>query len=354
MTTPLGIAVVGLGGIAQRVHIPNLLTLQFTENPPVRLVGLYDLRPGLAARVAATIPGTRAYQSLDELLADPDVEAVMVCTPEAAHAAPSLAALQAGKHVFVEKPISDRFSEARAIVESSRKAGRVALVGFMMRHDADCQETRKLLEAGSIGRPLTCSSVYVKPMDIGRYYQPPIGAEDRRALVPAPRSAPDHPDDQIPSGVPLGGSIHYLNLLRWWFGDVESVWADVEDTRPLIVLRFRSGVLATQIVAGVGEGIRESLITGQGGYIRTRLRYPGIPLDFGRTVVFSVDDPVLREPVFPRHDMFQEELRHFAACCRGEAVPISSAEDSLWDLAVLRAAYRSHRERREVEVESPW
>ncbi len=125
----LGIGVIGLGVHARRAHIKHL------DGLPAELVAVHDTD---AARMA-DFPKARAYGSEHDLLADPAVEAVMVMTPDRFHVGSALAALAAGKHVFVEKPIIERASDAdrlRLAVMVAAQEGLVLTTCHPRRFDA--------------------------------------------------------------------------------------------------------------------------------------------------------------------------------------------------------------------------
>ena len=95
-----GIGIIGCGKIAQVRHIP-----EYNDNPDAKLVAFYDLNAARAKALAEQYGG-RAYESVEALLADPNVDAVSVCSANASHAEITVAALEAGKHVLCEKPMA--------------------------------------------------------------------------------------------------------------------------------------------------------------------------------------------------------------------------------------------------------
>jgi predicted dehydrogenase len=126
----LRVGVIGAGRVAQIAH---LATLSRVEG--ARVVALADLRPELAALVAARWNVARAYREHRELLADPDVDAVVVVTQRSQTAGVVADALRAGKHVLSEKPMALSTADARSLVELARERGLVYAVGYMKRYD---------------------------------------------------------------------------------------------------------------------------------------------------------------------------------------------------------------------------
>ena len=150
----IGIGIIGCGKIAQVRHIP-----EYEANPDARVVGLYDMNLERARDLAAA-HGCRAYDSVEELLADPEVDAVSVCTSNATHAQTAIAALRAGKHVLCEKPMATTIEDCEAMVEAAREAGRFLMIGQNQRLARAHVRAKELLDAGRIGRPLTFRTTF--------------------------------------------------------------------------------------------------------------------------------------------------------------------------------------------------
>src|SRR5579859_340014 len=115
---PIGVAVVGCGGFATGMHIPNLAAL-----PAYRLHAVADVDEGRAQRVAAQYGLAYATADYTRLLRDPAVELVVITTPHNEHAAMAIAAARAGKHILLEKPMGMSAVETGAVVRAVREAG---------------------------------------------------------------------------------------------------------------------------------------------------------------------------------------------------------------------------------------
>lgn len=118
-----------------------------------RLVAVAD--PSSAARdaVNAEVPGVRLYEHHSELVADPDVDAVFVLTPDYLHAEVGLASLAAGKATFIEKPLATSLEDADALVEAAERTGALLYVGHNMRQMPLVEKMREVVESGVIGEP---------------------------------------------------------------------------------------------------------------------------------------------------------------------------------------------------------
>ena len=148
------VGVIGCGKISQVRHIP-----EYEANPDARIAGLYDVNLERASALAAE-HGCRAYASLDELLADPSIDAVSVCTSNATHAETAIRALEAGKHVLCEKPMAVSLEECEAMVSTARATGRKLMIGQNQRLARAHVRAKELLDAGRIGEVITFRTTF--------------------------------------------------------------------------------------------------------------------------------------------------------------------------------------------------
>lgn len=142
----INIGIIGCGKIAQKRHIPEYL-----ENVDANLVGFYDLNQARAKEISETFGGT-AFDSIEDLLADPSIDAVSVCTANHTHAAITIQALQAGKHVLCEKPMATTLEDCQAMVDAANKAGKVLVIGQNQRLTKTHKKARELIRSGEIGQ----------------------------------------------------------------------------------------------------------------------------------------------------------------------------------------------------------
>ena len=143
------VAIVGCGGIAALRHIPALKLLDNAQ-----VVAYYDLAPERAAAYAEQYGGT-PYTDYDELLQNPDIDAVVVCTAARSHCEMTVRALAAGKHVLCEKPMAVSAQDAIAMNEAAQRAGRKLMISHNQRRYGPHIKARELIRAGEIGRLLT-------------------------------------------------------------------------------------------------------------------------------------------------------------------------------------------------------
>ena len=122
------LAVIGTGGLAQSQHIPNLQRAEHAE-----LTVLCDLRRDVLDDLGGKYPDCRLETDHRRVLADPDVDGVIIATREDTHVALTVEALAAGKHVYVEKPLAETEAECARVLAAQRQAGRLVAVGMNRR-----------------------------------------------------------------------------------------------------------------------------------------------------------------------------------------------------------------------------
>lgn len=145
----LNIVVIGTGSIALSRHIPSV---QKSQN--AHLFGVYNRTKEKAQKIAKEY-GCKLYHSLNEIYEDPEVDAVIICTPPDSHCEITVNALEHNKHVLVEKPMSVTAKEAKIMMNTSKKTGKKLMVSHNQRLYRPHQKAKELIERGEIGKILT-------------------------------------------------------------------------------------------------------------------------------------------------------------------------------------------------------
>jgi len=138
---PIETAVIGCGSFARAIHLPNI-----QESSDYRLRAVVDIDVDLARRVAEQFGASHSSADYMAILSDPAIELVFICTRHFQHAAMALEAVNAGKHVLVEKPMAMKLEELRPIAEAVRREGVTFTVGFNRRYSPVSKKARELLE----------------------------------------------------------------------------------------------------------------------------------------------------------------------------------------------------------------
>ncbi|MDR1355967.1 MAG: Gfo/Idh/MocA family oxidoreductase [Propionibacteriaceae bacterium] len=154
MAERLHIGVIGCGKIAQVRHIP-----EYVANPNAKLIGFFD-RSAERADEVATRYNALAYGSWQELVADPGIDAVSICVANASHAEIAIGALQAGKHVLLEKPMATTLEDCEAVVAAADAAGKLLMLGHNQRFTKAHKLARDLVTSGAIGRLVTFRTTF--------------------------------------------------------------------------------------------------------------------------------------------------------------------------------------------------
>jgi predicted dehydrogenase len=130
---------------------PNLAR-NFAALPGCELAWCCDGSEAARARFAPLYPGARFTGELDDLLSDPELDAIALATPVPSHAALAQRVLAAGKHCFVEKPLAQSVAEAEAAVEAARSADRVLMVGHLLEYHPGVVRLKELADSGELGQ----------------------------------------------------------------------------------------------------------------------------------------------------------------------------------------------------------
>ena len=326
----IGVGIAGAGYFAAQ-HVRALAAC-----PDLRLVAVASATPASAAAFAATYGG-RPCDDWRRLLEDAAVDVILVATPHHMHAPVAIGAAEAGKHVFVEKPMATTFADCVAMTHAAEMAGVHLLVGHVMRFVRPCLAARDALAAGTIGQPLFGRSAMMK------------------RWMEANRSE-WHLSRETGGGMLLTAGIHALDRLTWLMhSPVESVAAmsahlfhdqTVPDVDALL-LRFTGGALGLLASVGYREAtmIDNTEIACEEGVLRLDLN-DGVRL--GQKGKWRLI-PGSSEPDWLLRGLEREWLAMRAAIRDGSPVPVGGAEAACL-VGCIEAAQQAAALRREIEV----
>ena len=330
---PLGVALVGSGRMGA-FHGETLAQ----RLPGVRLAAVADPAPQVAERLAATLGAERAYADPAEAFADPQVEAVVIAAPARFHADLVVAAAEAGKAVFCEKPMALTLADADRAIAATRAAGVVLQVGFNRRFAPDWAAARALLEDGRLGMPRLLRSVTRDPGGFDPSRVPPNTIFNETLI---------HDFDTLRF---LNPGAEAAQVYATADALVEPDWRDrgLLDTA-VVVVRFDNGAVGVAeacFEAAYGYDVRGEVL-GSGGMATMG--------DGRRTgMVFSAAGGRLVETVRSDQqllaDAYVAELATFAAAVR-DATPVPvGGEDARAALAIALAAAESVQTGRAVWI----
>ncbi len=297
--------------------------------PDSDLVAVASFDPRRAEAYASELGIPHACSSVDELLADQEIDAVYISTTNEWHENQVLAAAAAGKHVLCEKPLALTLDGAKRMVEACRSAGVVMGTNHHLRNAATHRAMRDLIENGAIGRPLAARVFHAVFL--------PSHLQGWRLQRP-----------ESGGGVILDITVHDADTLRFVLGDeVDEVTAmtashgmgqsGLEDT-VMGVMRFRSGMLAqfhdafTVRHAHTGFEVHGSDGSLYGRDVMTQRPAGAVTLRRNGE----------EEPIAIEHEnLYERSVARFNAAVRGEGTPAATGEDGVRSLAVALAVRQS-------------
>lgn len=336
---PVRVASVGLGRWART------LAEAIERSDRLRIVSCFSRSEKSRAAFAERY-GCRAAKSYGELLSDPEVEGVIVTTPNDAHREPVLEAAEKGKHVFVDKPIAHTLADAVAIDRGCREAGVLLAVGHSARRLKGSRKIKEILERGELGKLVMAEcnfsndrSLELTP-DKWRWYR-----------------------DKSPGGPLVQLAIHHADTLHYLFGPVKNVAAktkrlytpaEIEDVT-MTVLELESGQLCYIGSNWASQGTFYTRVYGMEANL-----YFSVDFNFwsrsevvdrhSRLEIQRRGSSEHRAIPLGEGDMFREELEEFAECIRGKKTPEVGGREAIAALAVVHAAIRSAETGRTVEM----
>lgn len=148
------VGIIGCGKIAQLRHLP-----EYQAHADVQIVGVYDLNTDRSEEVSRKYQ-THNYLSYEEMLLNPKIDAVSICTANHSHSKITIEALNAGKHVLCEKPMALTLEECETMVETSLKTGKYLMIGHNQRFLKSHMEAKKLFQSGKIGRLISFQTAF--------------------------------------------------------------------------------------------------------------------------------------------------------------------------------------------------
>jgi predicted dehydrogenase len=262
--TALNVGVLGCGQIAQAAHFESC-----TKAHNARLYAICDVADDLRERMACTHAPDKSFAGYDEMLADPDLDAVIIATSDEFRVPASIQALEAGKHVLCEKPMATGLAEADALAAVVRSTGKIFQIGHMKRYDIGLQEAHRFIveELGDLValKAWYCDSTHRYAMTDA--VQPLIVTSTNARRPSAP------PKTDLRRYYMLAHGSHLLDTARFLGGPIESVSARLSDQRGMhcwfVDVEFANGAIGhLDLTVAVRMGWHEGFqIYGQNGSI---------------------------------------------------------------------------------------
>lgn len=350
------IAIIGCGNVANKHHIPAYL-----KNEEAEIKYFCDIIPERAQQAVEKYGCGIAVTDYKEVLADSEVEAISVCTPNYMHSVIAIDALKAGKNVLCEKPAARLFSEALEMQKVQHETGKVLNIGVVNRFNTGIRKIKELIDGG----------------DLGKVYQVYISFRSHRGI---PGLGGDFTNMAVAGGgVTIDWGVHFFDIVMYCCGDpavktvsaekfcklgnpiekyvYEDMWAgppkkdgvcDVEEGVTGMI-RTEGPIITFNGAWAQNIGEREMYIDFIGTEGGVRLHYAE---DF---VLYSTKNGMLTETSFKMSEgmefsaMFQNEINSFINCIKtGEKLP-SHIDTNIITAKMLDAIYRSAESHKEIE-----
>ena len=272
----------------------------------------------------------RAYGSYDELLADPDLDAIYISLPNSMHVEWATRALEAGKHVLCEKPLSRRAAEVEALFDVADRSGRLCMEAFMWRHNPQTKRLAALVAEGAIGELRLVRAAFtflLADMDDVRLHA------------------------ELDGGALMDVGCYCVSAVRLLAGEPRVVTAQQVSAANGVDRRFVATLSCdAEVLAEIGAALdvpdrSELEALGADGAIRVgdpwHCRAPGLDLTRGEHVERIVTPPV---------DSYRLQLENFSAAIEGRGEPLLGRADAVGQARVIEALYRAAASGQAVEL----
>ena len=348
------IAVIGCGNIANSAHIPN-----YMKNPDVEIKYFCDIDISRAEKAVAQYGCGIAVTDYHEVLADPEVVAVSVCTPNHMHRPISIDAMRAGKHVLCEKPASRTFDEVAEMQQVQHETGMTLNIGVVNRFNTAVNRVKRIIENG----------------DLGEVYHVYISFRAHRSIPGL--GGPFTQKAIAGGGVLIDWGVHYLDIVMYCSGDpkpltvsgeafcklgkdipnyvYEGMWSemtrdvngtyDVDDS-VVGLIRTEGPTITLNGAWAQNIGEHETYIDFMGTKAGIRLQYGA-----GFTV-YGVKDGALTEmkPKFRMRNHFDNEIGAFLNCIETREKLPSHIDVNIITSRMMQAIYDSAESHKEIQL----
>lgn len=347
------VGIIGCGTIANNAHIPSYLA-----NMEAEIKYFCDIIPERADKAVEKYQCGTAVYDYKDVINDPEIDAVSVCTPNKAHSIITIAALKAGKHVLCEKPAARTYAEVLEMQKAQEESGKILNIGVVNRFNDAVNKIKKMIDGG----------------ELGEVYHVYVSFRSHRSI---PGLGGDFTTNDVSGGgVLIDWGVHFLDIVMYCLGDpaVKTVssesfcklgkniedytyvdmWAgppklggtyDVDDSITGII-RTDGPVINFNGAWAQNIGEKEMFIDFMGDKAGIRLQYGA------GFVKYGVHNKMLSktEYDFSMSDMFQNEIDGFVRCIQTEEKLPSNIDITIKTAKILEGIYESAKQHKEVAM----
>lgn len=345
------VAVIGCGAIANSAHIPS-----YVANPKTEIKYFCDIILDRAQAAVNQYGCGTAVVDYKEVLADEEVEAVSICTPNKVHSEIAIAAMKAGKHVLCEKPAARVYEEALEMQKAQHETGKILNIGVVNRFNTNVNKLKELIEQGELGEVY---QVYVS-FRSGRCIPGLGGAFTTKAIAGG--------------GVMIDWGVHFFDIVMYCCGDPKTLSVSAETFSRLgnpikdyVYTYMWAGPEIPDGTYDVEEGVTGMIrtegpvITFNGAWAQNILEDEmfidfmgtkgGVRLRYGSDfTLYSTKNGMLTKTTFTNKQMpmYQEEIDAFIKCIETGEKLQSHIDTNIITAQMMDAIYRSAEEHKEV------
>lgn len=318
------LGIIGLGYIG-KIHMNHSLKL-----PNIDLVAVSDYSKK-ALREAKNAGIEKTFTSYEQLLHESDIDAVIIALPTHLHFQCAIQAAEAGKHIFLEKPIARNVEEAKGIVTAAHNNSVKLMMGYHLRFNKTFHELKTKMANGILGDVEVAYATFISS---GPFFH----RSESNTPLPVPNWWFNR--ELTGGGALMDVGIHIINLLRWYFGEIKQIKShlgyrfnlDFEDSA-ICLIKFESGTSAVITAGWFLQGYQLKIdFFGTVGHAFAQHSTKSSLKTLVQRLTLSV--PEFRQPHF-------NELHYFANCLIRDSSPSPSGEDGLKDLEAVYQAYHN-------------
>jgi predicted dehydrogenase len=322
--TPVTVGVVGLGYWG-----PNLAR-NFDRLTETELRWICDASEQSRSRWSPQFPNARATADINDLLSDPELDAIAIATPVPLHAELALRVLGAGKHCFVEKPLAQSVADAEQVVEAAKEAGNVLMVGHLLEYHPGVAKLKEVADSGDLG---DMRYIYGNRLNLGKLRPDEnalwsLGAHDVSVLLHLAQEEPAelHAFGESYMRQPIEDVVFcYLRFPSGLMAHLHLSWLDPHKER-------RFTIVGSEKMATFDDmALEQKLVIYDKGFDQDYSSY-------GEYIARSGD---VWSPHISNEEPLRIECRHFAECVRDGSEPISNGASGLRVVRVLEGLQRS-------------
>jgi len=337
MDRKLNIGVLGCGAIAQAAHFESCVKAQNAA-----LYAVCDVAEDLRLRMQVAHGAEQAFSDFDEMLADPALDAVIIATADAFHVPLSIKALQAGKHVLCEKPMTTDLEQAELLAQTAAVTGKIFQVGHMKRYDIGLQAAKQFIDS-EMGAMVALKAWYC---DSTHRYTMTDAVQPAIVTSKTARKPAENPKADLKRYFMLAHGSHLVDTARYFAGEIKAVDARLRNSDGIhcwfVDVEFENGTLGhLDLTIAVRMDWHEGFqIYGANGSVTGKTYNPWY-YKSSDVEIFRETDATTYRPLGADGHFYRRQVEGFADACLGGPQTGADAVDGVASVRAMIAIARS-------------